>query len=109
MFTTPVPSQSSSVTSKFRTVTAKFGDGYRQDAPDGINDRTDVWDLRFEHLQATQRDIVKNFFDTVKTSTSFTWQAPGDSVVKTWKATSGLSRTNMGITTTLAITIEQVF
>lgn len=85
MFTDPVPSQSSKQSRKFRTLTAQFGDGYRQDAPDGINYQLDSWDLNFENLTGTVAGNVKAFYDSVGSFTQFTWQAPGDSSSKTWK------------------------
>ena len=85
MFTDPVPSQSSNMSRKFRTLSTQFGDGYRQDTPDGINFKLDMWNINFENLTSATTANVKTFFDSVGSFDQFTWQAPGDSVIKNWK------------------------
>lgn len=110
-FTSPVPSQSSQKTRKFRTLTSQFGDGYRQDAPDGLNFQIDTWALTFENLNATDAAIVTNFFDSVGSFTVFSWQAPGDATSKTWKMspTGYTSQVISGLITTISVQIDQVF
>ena len=111
LFAAPVPSQSSKVVRKFRTLALQFGDGYRQDAPDGINYQIDTWSLNFENLNSTDASTVRTFFDTVGSFTTFTWTAPGDSTSKVWKmdpqgyAVQALA----GNVYTITLTIVQVF
>ena len=109
--TSPVPSQSSKQARKFRTLSSQFGDGYRQDAPDGLNYQIDKWDLVFENLNSTDTSTVRTFLDSVGSYTTFTWTAPGDSSAKTFKVdpagyqVSALS----GSVYTITFSINQVF
>lgn len=110
MFTSPIPSQSSQVSRRFRTISAQFGDGYRLDAPDGINYQLDSWNLTFENLNSTDTTTVRTFFDGVGPFTQFTWTAPGDTS-KTWKMDpKGYSVTPKGGSIyTIQVTINQAF
>ena len=111
MFTTPVPSQSSQRTTMFRTLSTQFGDGYKEDAPDGINYKIDTWNLNFENLTNSDTSNVKTFFDSVGSYSTFTWQAPGDTSSKTWKLDArGYSLTaQSGNIYSISSTIYQVF
>lgn len=111
MFTDPIPSQSSSKTKKFRTLTAQFGDGYSESAPNGINYKIDMWNLSFEALDQTQYNTVTTFFDTQGSFSTFTWTAFGDSAAKTWRMTpEGYSVSyKSGNIYNLSLNIEQVY
>lgn len=54
---------------------AKFGDGYSQEAPDGINNASDSWDLSFAGVEDYIQPIY-NFLDGMKGATSFYWTPP---------------------------------
>lgn len=109
----PLPdliSQSSSRKREYRTLTAQFGDGYQQDAPDGINFIVDTWSMRIENLTDTDANTLRTFLDSVGSYTSWNWQAPNDSVTKTWKVTKdGWSESiNSGNISSFSFTIKQV-
>jgi phage-related protein len=99
------------MTRRFRTLTAQFGDGYRQDTPDGLNFQIDSWNLAFENLNSTDTTAVRVFLDSVGSYTTFTWTAPGDSTQKSWKMDpAGYSvQVISGAITTISVKINQVF
>ena len=94
----------------YRTIEAKFGDGYGQAAPDGINDVVDTWALTFEFLNLTDRATLVAALDAVKSWDYLTWTAPGDATVKRWKVTrEGWSETTSGLLSNISFNVEQVF
>ena len=62
-----------------------FGDGYEQVVDIGLNSSYDEWNLEFAPLNTTLKTVMDSFLDTVKTSTTFTWTPPGESVEKKWR------------------------
>lgn len=111
LFTSPAPSQNSKKSRKFRTLSLQFGDGYKQDTPDGINYQIDTWDLVYENLDGATYSNVSAYFDSVGSFTTFTWTAPGDSTSKTWKVSPNGYQVNTlsGNVYTVSTTITQVF
>jgi len=94
----------------YKTKTAKFGNGYSQSAPDGINDVYDVWNITFESLSLTDRNTLVAALDAVKAWDYLTWQALGDSASKRWKVTpEGWSESTNGTTWTLSFVLEQTY
>lgn len=71
-----VPSAGTAPEINFRTKTVKFGDGYEQRAPDGINSVSKRWNIVFENIKATDAKTITDFLETKKGSTSFTWTPP---------------------------------
>lgn len=68
----------------FTTITAQFGDGYMQRAVDGINDKKEKWNIPWDNLNQTNRDVLWTFIDQVKSSNIIEWTAPGDLTEKKW-------------------------
>ena len=62
-------------TVKFRTLSARFGDGYEQTAPDGINNKLESWPLTFEGTSASITPI-KTFLESKLGTRSFLWTPP---------------------------------
>lgn len=60
---------------KLRTRSAQFGDGYQQVAPDGINNRTSSWPLRFVG-DAARIGAIQAFIDRHAGAKSFLWTPP---------------------------------
>ena len=56
--------------SKHRTLTAKFGDGYEQRVLDGINTKDDSFSLSFNNRSAEDINLIAAFFDS-KAAKSF--------------------------------------
>lgn len=62
-------------TTKLRTLSAKFGDGYEQKAADGINNKSDSWPLSFTGNSA-KITAIKAFLDARCGYQSFFWTPP---------------------------------
>jgi phage-related protein len=60
---------------KFRVLTAQFGDGYKQAAADGINNREQSWPLSFTGTKA-QITPIRDFLDARQGYQSFFWTPP---------------------------------
>ncbi|MDH2051137.1 phage tail protein [Achromobacter marplatensis] len=58
-----------------RTLKAQFGDGYAQEAEDGINSRVESWPLEFFGREDEVRPI-KEFLDRHKGWKRFYWTPP---------------------------------
>jgi phage-related protein len=103
-------SQDSSRKRTYRSLSAKFGNGYGQDAPDGINDVVDTWNVTYELLSQSDRDTLVSVLDTVKSWDYLTWTAPGDASEKKWKVTKdGWSEHTTGLYYTISFTLEQSY
>lgn len=104
-------SQSSSRTRKNRVLSAQFGDGYSQEAPDGTNALVDGWRLVYTNLSSANRTTLFAALDAVGSWDYFTWQAPGDSTTKKWKVTKdGINeQPQSGNTYSVTFNVKQVF
>ena len=58
---------------------SKFGDGYVQRSPDGINFIQKSWTLKWENLTKNERDTIADFFQTQGGYLPFLWTYPGES------------------------------
>jgi len=54
----------------------KFGDGYAQRGPNGINSLLPEWSLAFGHRTDTEADAIDNFLATQGGWQSFLWTPP---------------------------------
>lgn len=59
----------------FRNIETKFGDGYSQIAPDGINTRVESWPLTFTGVADTITQVT-NFLDARRGAEPFGWTSP---------------------------------
>lgn len=62
-------------TMAFRRLTAQFGDGYRQVAGDGINNKVQSWPLTFMGKKE-EMAALKDFLDRHAGVKSFLWTPP---------------------------------
>lgn len=69
------PRVSPSQTVSMRTRKAQFGDGYTQVSGDGINPRSQEWDLNFVGTEAYIQ-AIKAFLDRHEGQKSFQWKPP---------------------------------
>lgn len=74
-----IPSKGFASDYKPRTLEAKFGDGYSQRVPDGINTNLAKWSLQFRNISLTTSDEIIAFLDARKGTEAFTWTPPGKS------------------------------
>jgi len=102
---------SSNASSKFRMMTAQFGDGYSQRAPDGLNNKIDAWSITYSTLTAAELATVQAFIEIVRSGEYFLFTPPGD-VEKKWIIDFGSAITKKyigGVHVDIVFKIVQVF
>ena len=104
-----VPSQASTRRRTYKTKRARFGNGYAQSAPDGINSVMDAWTLVFENLTTTERNQLVSILDSIQSWDYLTWQAPGDAGTKRWLLNDGWSESTTGNLWTISFDVEQTY
>jgi phage-related protein len=98
-------------TTTFRTLRASFGDGYSQRAPDGINARSDKWDIKWGALTPSELQIVEAALDSVGGHGVLLWTPIGETVQKKFVNTKATySRTRVNSTAyTVSVSLDEVF
>jgi len=66
-------SQQSDCTTTYKTISAKYGDGYSEDRPDGVNAKQNVIDILYVNLSPSDLATVYTFFDSVGGWDYVTW------------------------------------
>ncbi len=103
------PSYEPQLTVKPAVLTAKFGDGYEQRIPDGINNNPEVWQLSFTDRLDTKITAIRNFLATAaQAATSFDWTSPTGTVGK-FKCSEYAYRLIAPNVGAITATFEQVF
>lgn len=69
---------------EFRTLEAGFGDGYTQRAGDGLNPAIESWNLVWEVLTVSQKDVIYNFLVERGGYKAIEMRMPGESELKKW-------------------------
>lgn len=69
------------VSYNYRVLQAKFGDGYGQTAPDGINNETREVTFRYDNLTITDFNTVMTFLRALKGATPFSVTLHGEASV----------------------------
>jgi phage-related protein len=77
--------QSTSLETDARILTAQFGDGYQQVTSDGINTTRDTWTAQWDGLPTSDQQAIYNFFQSMGGWQVFQWTAPGDDTPKLWR------------------------
>ena len=77
---------------KPRVRVARFGDGYEQRVPDGINTARDAWNLRFAVRNDTETNAILAFLRARNAFEAFNWTPPGEAtailvVCREWQRT----------------------
>jgi phage-related protein len=57
---------------------SSFGDGYEQRQANGINSRSDTWDLQFQRRTNTEADAIMEFLDARAGIQAFDWTPPNE-------------------------------
>jgi len=83
-------------TTFFRELTGQFGDGYKQVAPDGINNTIDSWNIVWGVLTISEAIIVENALLAVGSWGILTWTPFGETLKKFRMDKSGYSRKAKG-------------
>lgn len=74
--TVPGPSYPIEKTAEPRIKKVEFGDGYTQEAPDGLNYNLYTWGLNWETLTQTEKTTMENFLVARKGYETFLWSDP---------------------------------
>lgn len=111
---TPFPnipiSQSSSRTVSSDIVTVRFGNGYEQRIPAGINYKRDKWSIVWETLTVAQKNTIVTFIDAVSDGSVITWTSPFDTVQKKFVLDGDWSMsTRSGTIYSITLNLRQVF
>jgi len=97
-----------SMQATFRTLRADFGDGYSQEAGDGINTLTDSWSISVRGRLSGVVGDVKSFIDRHGGYMAFEWDAPAGGR-KLFKCREGYSLAHESLDIyTLSATFEEV-
>lgn len=73
-----------SQSAKYSVLEAKFGDGYKQVAPNGINNKRLTWSITYKNLDEDTFATVMDFIDSLKGSEPF-YATPRGSVQQVWQ------------------------
>ena len=99
----------SSLKVSFSQISAKFGDGYEQVAPNGINNTIDTWDITWGALSTTEFQTVITALKSVGTWGIITWTPCDETVQKKFRITGDITRTREGTFYKVSCTLKQVF
>lgn len=88
---------------------AKFGDGYEQNAPAGINFQPETWDLQFKCRSPTDADAILAFLRAQGGWQKFQWTAPRAAVPIMVICRKWSDATKIGDIITVSATFEQTF
>ena len=68
---------------KYAVFSAQFGDGYKQTAANGINNKSVKWNVTYKNLNETNFTTLMNFIDELKGAEPF-YATPRGSTQQTW-------------------------
>ncbi len=78
------PTYGSKPQKEHRVLSASFGDGYSQRVLDGLNTVIESWDMNWEVLTLSEKDVIVNFLDSMAGYKAFGYTMPGETVRKKW-------------------------
>lgn len=96
----------SSMSTLDRNLEVSFGDGYKQEAPDGLNSQIETWKLRFAPIEGVDLTTMLAFLAIVGTTEWFTWTPLGETVSKKWSIKKDSIKKNMINTTKFIYSFE---
>lgn len=71
-----------------RVAMSRFGDGYEQRAPDGLNPLPEVWDVVHTAVDVVLADEIEAFIRPGMGVDTFDWVPPRQTVARKFKCTS---------------------
>lgn len=90
---------------EFRMLTSKFGDGYSQESPDGINNETQTWSVVVSGRPALVDPVLA--FIRARKGQVFQWKPPGASALEYYRC-KRYSKNDQGAAySTLTMEFEQ--
>ena len=93
----------------FSQISAKFGDGYEQIAPNGINNTIDTWDIIWGALTTTEFQTVIAALKSVGTWGIIAWTPCDETVQKKFRISGEITRVREGTFYKVSCTLRQVF
>lgn len=95
----------STISYSYRILSAQFGDGYEQVAPDGINTENRTWSITYKNLPKDAFDTVISFIRSLKGVEPILATAAGESIATQWRivkdslstSVTGISRNDQNI------------
>jgi phage-related protein len=96
----------------FREISAQYGDGYEQRAPDGINAVKESWTVNWGALTQVEFSALRTSILSVGTWGIITWTPCDDTVQKKFRIKKGSSLRRSRVANGIykcSIQIEQVF
>lgn len=111
---TPFPtipiSQSSSMSMHNEINAIRFGNGYEQRVPMGINYRRETWNIVWDALTLPQKNTIVNFIQSVSNGSTILWTPPNESAQKRYVLDGDWSLVNRGGTIySINLKMRQVF
>ena len=103
------PDYGASVQRQPRTKNIRFGDGYEQRIPDGINALPETWELTFANRDQTEINAIDDFLKARGGVEWFEWTAPRSAVVNRYVCKQWQRQIAIGALDTITATFEQVF
>ena len=91
-----------------RVLSAPFGDGYRQDAGDGLNAILRTVTLQWSVLDPADADTIEAFFVAEKGYLPFLWTDPRESAPRQWKCTTWTRAAATAATDSISATFVEV-
>jgi phage-related protein len=114
VFNFPVDANNAARTNSYRTKSVQYGDGYKQLAPAGINNKLDTWDLTLPLLTNAVVAQIEAFCDGVGQHKNFNWTPPRGAL-GVYRFTSPIKYQAQGLDrsgttrTTVVLSIEKVY
>ena len=99
----------SSLKVSFTQIAAKFGDGYEQIAPYGLNNTVDNWDIMWGALTTTEFQTVIAALKSVGTWGIITWTPCDETAQKKFRISGDINRVREGTFYKVTCSIRQVF
>lgn len=96
----------------FNSMSAKFGDGYEQVAPKGLNNKIDNWDIAWVGLTLTEVTTITDVLDSVGTWGILTWTPFNETVAKKFRLTGDgytVEKPGRGTLRKITCRLHQVF
>lgn len=95
-------------TRTIRTRKAQFGDGYSQEAADGINVRQQVWNISWEG-NFDQARLIADFFNRHDGYKAFYWTPPNQSIPLKFTCKEWQEIPHVGSQVKISATFTQVY
>lgn len=104
-----IPSRGFTAASTPKVNVSKFGDGYSQRTPSGINVIEQTWELSFQSIDVTTANAIEAFFVQRKGATPFSWLPTGEVSEVRVVCTKWNKTYDSHLSSTITATFERVY